>query len=188
LARLTYRPSRAIQLYGQFRQEVREKNYRNEDDTNPSNFNKITPYTRRNYQLNCDYKAEEIVSLRARVQFSSYEHEAPKTQGYVLVQDVNLDFGKVRFSTRFALFDTDDYENRQYVYEKDVLYYFFIPAYYGRGFRNFYMIQIKAGKKIDIWAKWAYTKYRNQETIGSGLERIEGDLRNDIRIQMRINF
>lgn len=188
LARLTYRPSRSIQLYGQFRQEVREKNYRNEDDTNNSNFNRVSPYTRRNYQLNCDYKAEEIVSLRARVQFSSYEHEQAPTQGYVLVQDVNLDFGKVRFSTRFALFDTDDYENRQYVYEKDVLYYFFIPAYYGRGFRNFYMIQLKAGKKIDIWAKWAYTKYRNQETIGSGLERIEGDLRNDIRIQMRITF
>lgn len=184
LARLTYRPSRSIQLYGQFRQEVREKNYR--DDT--SNFNTITPYTRRNYQLNCDYKAEEIVSLRARVQFSSYEHEAPKTQGYVLVQDVNLDFGKVRFSTRFALFDTDDYDNRQYVYEKDVLYYFFIPAYYGRGFRNFYMVQLKAGKNIDIWAKWAYTKYRNQETIGSGLEQINGDLRNDIRIQMRVKF
>ncbi len=185
LARLTYRPSRSIQIYGQFRQEVREKNYT--DDNNP-NFSTISPYTRRNYQLNCDYKAEEIVSLRARVQFSSYEHEAPKTQGYVLVQDINLDFGKVRFSTRFALFDTDDYDNRQYVYEKDVLYYFFIPAYYGRGFRNFYMVQLKAGKNIDIWAKWAYTKYRNQETIGSGLERIDGGLRNDIRIQMRITF
>ncbi len=180
LARLTYRPSRSIQLYGQFRQEVRERNVRRENDNANSNFNKISPYTRRNYQLNCDYKAEEIVSLRARVQFSSYEHEAQKTHGLVLVQDVNLDFGKVRFSTRFALFDTDDYENRQYVYEKDVLYYFFIPAYYGRGFRNFYMVQVKAGKKIDIWAKWAYTKYGNQETIGSGLERIEGDLRNDI--------
>ena len=105
-----------------------------------------------------------------------------------MVQDVNLDFGKVRFSTRFALFDTDDYDNRQYVYEKDVLYYFFIPAYYGRGFRNFYMVQLKAGKNIDIWAKWAYTKYRNQETIGSGLEQINGDLRNDIRIQMRVKF
>ncbi|WP_291727199.1 hypothetical protein [Bernardetia sp.] len=188
LARLTYRPSRSIQLYGQFRQEVREKNYRNEDDDNVSNFNTVRPYTRRNYQLNCDYKAEEIVSLRARVQFSSYEHVTNPTQGYVIVQDVNLDFGKVRFSTRFALFDTDDYENRQYVYEKDVLYYFFIPAYYGRGFRNFYMVQLKAGKKIDIWAKWAYTKYRDQETIGSGLEQINGDLRNDIRIQMRLKF
>lgn len=185
LARLTFRPSRSIQLYGQFRQEVREKNYTN--DNNP-NFNTISPYTRRNYQLNCDYKAEEIVSLRAKVQFSSYEHEAAPTQGYVIVQDVNLDFGKVRFSTRFALFDTDDYDNRQYVYEKDVLYYFFIPAYYGRGFRNFYMVQFKAGKKIDIWAKWAYTKYRNQENIGSGLEQINGDLRNDIRIQMRVKF
>jgi hypothetical protein len=188
LARLTYRPSRAIQLYGQFRQEVRDRNFRDDNDNTGSNFNKVTPYTRRNYQLNCNYKAEEIVSLRARVQFSSYEHEAAPTQGYVVVQDVNLDFGKVRFSTRFALFDTDDYDNRQYVYEKDVLYYFFIPAYYGRGFRNFYMVQFKAGKKIDIWAKWAYTKYRNQESIGSGLERIDGDLRNDIRIQMRLKF
>ncbi len=184
LARLTYRPSRSIQLYAQIREEVRDRNFRGEND----NFNRVSAFTRRNYQLNCDYKAEEIVSLRARVQFSSYEHEAAPTQGLVLVQDINLDFGNVRFSTRFALFDTDDYENRQYVYEKDVLYYFFIPAYYGRGFRNFYMVQFKVGKKIDIWAKWAYTKYRDQETIGSGLERIDGDLRNDIRIQMRIKF
>jgi len=184
LARLTHKPSRKITMYAHFRQEVREKNWQTDGLT----LNAVRPYRRRNYQFNVNFRAEEYLSLRSRVQFSTYEHNEEFSDGYAIIQDVNFDLGKVRLSTRFALFQTDDYENRQYAYEKDVLYVFYIPAYFGQGFRNMYLLQLRPTKKLDIWVKYAFTKYRNQETISSGLEQIEGDLKTDVRVQLRYKF
>jgi hypothetical protein len=151
-------------------------------------FNQILPYTKRNFQINCDFRAEKILHLRSRVQFSTYEQNKLTTSGFAVIQDVNFDFGKLRFGTRFAIFDTDDYDNRQYTFEKDVLFVFYIPAYYGKGFRNYYLIQYKIGKNIDVWLKYAFTRYRDVRQISAGYEAIDGNLKTDIRIQLRYMF
>ncbi len=185
LSRITYKPSKTISLYVNYRQEVRERNWRESD----LNMNISEPYKRQNVQINCDYKAEKIITLRSRVQFSSFQHhQSPTTTGFAIIQDATFDLRYFKLSTRFALFDTEDYENRQYVYEKDVLYLFYVPAYYGRGFRNYYLVQFNIGKKCDLWVKYAYTKYRNQDIISSGLEAIRGDLKTDLRVQLMYKF
>ncbi|WP_255594032.1 hypothetical protein [Pontibacter sp. HSC-14F20] len=43
-------------------------------------------------------------------------------------------------------------------------------------------------RRMDVWVKYALTHYRNQRTIGSGLETIEGPRRSDIRVQTRYRF
>ncbi|MGF1533521.1 MAG: ComEA family DNA-binding protein [Bernardetiaceae bacterium] len=182
LAQLMHSPSRRVSMYGRFRQESRAENIRREDQ----NMNEVLPYIRRNYLFNIDYKAEKIITLRARVQFSTFKHgENPQTAGYAIIQDAYFDWGKFRFSTRFAIFDTDDFQNRQYAYEKDVLYVFLIPALNGRGYRNYYLVQFRPHRRWDIWIKYSYTRYRNQDRISSGLETISGNLRSDIRLQVR---
>ncbi|MCC5943452.1 MAG: helix-hairpin-helix domain-containing protein [Bernardetiaceae bacterium] len=185
LARVTYRPSRKVRMFAQMREEVRERNWR-PDEGQP--MNSVIPYRRRNYQMVASFQAERIISLQSRFQFSSYQIAGVTTRGYAIAQDANFDFNKFRLSTRFALFQTDDFENRQYVYERDVLYYFFIPALNGEGFRNFYMIQFRPTRTIDIWIKYAFTYYLRQDTIGSGLDLIEGNRRTDVRAQVRYKF
>ncbi|TAF32874.1 MAG: hypothetical protein EAZ57_06005 [Cytophagales bacterium] len=185
LTRITYKPSKTITLYVNYRQEVRERNWRSPE----LNMNISQPYRRQNLQINCDYKAEKVISLRSRVQLSSFQHhQTAQTKGFAIVQDITFDLRLVKLSTRFALFDTEDYENRQYVYEKDVLYLFYVPAYYGRGFRNYYLAQFNIGKRCDLWVKYAYTKYRNQDIISSGLEAIRGDTKSDVRVQLLYKF
>lgn len=181
LVQLMHRPTRRISMYARFRQESREENTRDES----RNMNRVLPYFRRNYLFNVDFKAEQLLTLRARVQFSTYRHAGSMTRGYAIIQDAYFDWKTFRFSTRFALFDTDDFENRQYAYEKDVLYVFLIPALNGRGFRNYYMVQFRPHRRWDIWLKYAYTRYRDRQRIGTGLETIEGNLRSDIRLQVR---
>ena len=102
--------------------------------------------------------------------------------------DVACNLGRVTVAARYALFDTDDYDNRLYVYERDAWLSFTFPAYYGRGARNYVLVQYRLSAKIDVWLRWSHTRYNNQGEIGSGGDTITGDTRNDIKLQARIRF
>jgi len=105
-----------------------------------------------------------------------------------LIQDINFDFGRFRLSTRYSIFDTDNFENRQYVYEKDVLYAFSIPAYQYTGSRSYALLQYKFSKKLQIWARYAQFKYIDRFTVGTGNEEIEGDTKSEVKVQMMVRF
>jgi hypothetical protein len=144
--------------------------------------------TKQNYWINCDYSANARLSLRTRAQFSSYSIEGKTTYGNVLLQDVSYELGRLSFTGRYALFDTDDYDNRIYVYERDAWLAFTFPSYYGKGVRQYLMLQYKLNKQIDIWLRWGQTHYSNTTTVGSGGEMITGDTRNDVKFQARIRL
>ncbi len=185
LVRLTHQPNRKVAIYAQLRQETKGRNLRD----NTTMMDVVVPSVRRNFQLNADFKAEQVITTRSRIQWSSFQQEGGKmTQGLVIAQDIVLDFKLVKISSRFALFDTDDFENRQYIFEKDVLYSFSIPAYNGRGFRNYYMAQFNIGRKTDLWLRYAFTELRSQNVFGSGLDRIEGNRRSEFKVQLRRVF
>ena len=186
LARLTYRPTKKITMYGQLRTEHKERNV--PDNTTPVDY--TSPTLRRSYLLNVDYAAPTVLSLRSRLQFSTYEQQEsnPQTKGYLIWQDVNLDFGRWRLSTRYAIFDTDDYYTRQYAFERDVLYAFSIPVLSGQGTRVYGLVQFRVNRHITLWAKYAVTNYRNINTVGSGLEEVNKPRRSEVRVQMRYKF
>jgi len=184
LTRLTYKPSKTISLYIQYREEKKEKN----QSDNHTNIDFIVPSLKRNYLLNMDYVSSEFLSLRSRVQFSNYRQSNSPTFGYAIMQDINLNFGKIKFSSRFALFETDDYDNRQYTDEKDVLYSFSLPAYYGKGIRMYLLTQIRLSSKTDVWLRIARTNYLDEKSISSGTEEIIGSVKTDVKMQMRYTF
>lgn len=183
LLRATWKISRKIQLYGQFRIEEKERNVPN----NSTNTDILSSATRQQFLFNVRFNAERIVSLQTRWQFSNYQQEE-YSEGMALMQDINFDFGRVRLSGRVALFDTDDFQNRQYAYEKDVLYAFSFPAYSGVGTRQYFLLRYKPNKKLDFWVKYAIFRYTDRDVISSGNEQIEGNKREDVRCQMRIKF
>ncbi len=119
---------------------------------------------------------------------SQYQHAQPWETGYYIGQEGIFSFGKTVLSARYALFDTDDYDTRQYVTERDVLSAFSVPAFFGTGTRVYLVAQQAISGKLDAWLKIAHTQYRHQETIASGLEEIEGPARTDIRCQLRYRF
>lgn len=185
LTRASYKFSRQIQLFGQYREEVKQKNLTN----NVSNIDFLVNTTRRNYVINLNYRMPKVLTLGSRLQMSSYqEGDAPTTTGYALVQDIGFRTGKFTIDVRFSLFDTQDFNNRQYVYEKDVLWAFSIPAYSGVGFRNYAVVRYRLSRKIDIWLRYAQFSYRNQQTVGSGLEEVQGSIRSEVKAQVRLRF
>ncbi|MCU0446993.1 MAG: helix-hairpin-helix domain-containing protein [Microscillaceae bacterium] len=186
LGRINYQISKKIGLYAQIRQEVKDRNVSSEQSSTV--LREIRAGSKYNYLLNLDYQAEKILRLRSRVQFSSFNFNGRLTQGYALVQDLGLDFGKLSFDARWAVFDTDDFDNRQYIYEKDVLWYFSIPAYSGQGIRNYMLVQYQFSQRLSFWLRWARFTYNNQPTISSGSEQIVGNQRTEVRVQMRVRL
>ncbi|WP_299756662.1 helix-hairpin-helix domain-containing protein [uncultured Pontibacter sp.] len=184
LLRLYYRPNRQSSLYAQMRYESKGRNR----SGNTSAIDYVAQAERRNYLLYFETSPSKTINLKSRVQFSSYEQESPQQTGYFISQDVNFTFDKIRLSTRYALFDTDSYDTRQYAYERDVLYAFSIPAFSGKGTRFYTLLQLRPFRDLDVWVKYGLTHYRNQDAIGSGLELIEGPRRSDVKVQVRYKF
>lgn len=186
LARLTFTPSRTISAFIQYRDENKQRNLSN----NATYEDVLVNTQRQNWVFQADAKANSTISFRTRIQGSFWKQEkgAPFTSGMAISQDLNFDFGKLKLSNRFSIFDTDDYNNRQYLYEKNVLYAFSIPSLYGRGVRYYVLITYKATRKIDLWFRWAQTVQRDAKTLGSGLDEINGNTRTDVVAQIRYKF
>lgn len=183
LSRLTFTPSRTVAVFVQYRNENKLRNLR--DNTTKSDI--LVDTRRENWVIQADAKATKWLSIRTRVQGSRWQQaKGPEpTYGIAISQDLNFDFGKFAISNRFSLFETDDFENRQYLYEKNVLYAFSIPALNGRGTRVYSLIQYSPTRKIDLWFRIARTLQKDAKTIGSTLEEIQGNKRTDVVVQLR---
>jgi hypothetical protein len=105
-----------------------------------------------------------------------------------LIQDLNLRFKKFKISTRAAIFDTDDFVNRQYVYEKDVLYAFSFPAYNGRGLRNYFLFQYQVFRNLTTWLRISRFNFADRNSVGSGQNEIDGSRRTDVKFMIRLKL
>ena len=181
LVRLHYNPGRRVRLYGQFRREVKEINTTNAE----TNQTIVAPGTKTQFVTNLEFTASSQLRLKSRVQYSDFELDGTRTNGYAFIQDAVYSINDWTFSGRMALFDTEGNENRQYAYERDVLYAFSIPAYSGRGIRNYLLVQYRLSRKIDIWARVARSTFYDRNQVGTGLETIEGDRRTEVKFQVR---
>ncbi|NOT76841.1 MAG: hypothetical protein HOP08_18100 [Cyclobacteriaceae bacterium] len=163
-----------------------ESKIRNLSDETTLYFNDLG--IKRNYWINCDYVAPPYFTFKTRAQFSTFEFNGHSTQGMALIQDLNFTLNRWSLGLRYALFDTDDYDNRLYVYEKNVWLAYSFPAYYGVGVRNYVLLQYSLSKNTDLWLRWSHIRYINQAEIGSGNETVAGNTGNDIKFQIRVRF
>ncbi len=189
LARWTYKPLRSVTMFAHFRQENKDRTFQPEG----SNLNVLETGKRRNYVFNIDYKLNRFLSLKTRAQGSDFRLGGVRTKGFAILQDINLAFWKMKLSGRVAIFDTDDGENRQYLYEKNALYLFSILGLSDTGTRRYLLLQYNMNMKVSVWMRYAQTTIQGAEAlvegeIGSGLSVIEGNTRSELTIQTRIKL
>jgi hypothetical protein len=186
LSRISYSPSRNLMLFLQMREEEKSRNI-SEIQPFQSTYQLATGI-KRNFVFNLDYVLDKHWSIKSRVTASTFGFNGTLTRGYAISQDLNVDYQKWRISTRFALFDTEDYDNRQYLYERNVLWAFSIPAMNGQGMRYYILGQYRISPKLTFWARFARTTYTDRETIGSGLQQIDGNTQTETTFQLRYQF
>lgn len=113
------------------------------------------------------------------------------TYGITALQDVSYKFRNLplKLDFRIQFFDAQNYENRFYTYEKDILYAFSIPMYSGLGSRYYLNLQYEINDNISLWFKLAQTVYADdRETLSSGNEAIHGNRKTDVRLLIKWSF
>ncbi len=94
----------------------------------------------------------------------------------------------VNIETQAAYFDTDDYNSRIYINEKNLLYGFGYPMLYGQGVRYNLTANLKIGSFCNVDLKYALLNYADQATISSALQEIKGNTQQDLWLQLRFAF
>lgn len=186
LSRFTFRPSKAVLLFAQFREESKARNI--SQLPNAQSTYQLDQGKKWNYVINLDYRINSHWSIKSRVMGSRFHFNHNITTGYAISQDLNADFQKWRISSRFVLFDTNDFDNRQYIYERNVLWAFSIPALQGQGLRYYLLAQYRLSPKLTLWGRFSRTSYTDREQIGSGLQTIMGNRQTETVFQLRYQF
>lgn len=183
----SYKPNKQLEIYGRYREQLRQKNSRDSDGT----VTELEDVIQRNYRLNLSYAVSEIFTIKSRIEFVTIQRKSnTPEQGMILTQDILFKPKKMPFdlALRYALFDTDSYDSRIYTYENNALYVFAIPAYYYQGSRAYLMIRYSFLRHCDLWVRYGVFIYNNRSTISSGAEEITGSSKSDVTVQLRINF
>lgn len=186
LSRFSYKPNKKLTAFFQWREETKSRNLLSEEQTTSQY--RIASGKRKNFVWSLAYQPSQWWQFKSRVQQSSFEINGKKSNGFAIMQDITANMGSWKISGRIALFDTDDFENRQFLYERNVLWAFSIPSLYGQGYRYYLLGQYKVNQRITFWLRWAKTIYTNRETIASGLQEIRGNEITETTFQMRYQF
>lgn len=183
LLRGSYHPSRRVSLYGQVREESKAVN-----GAEMTTLYVVKQGLRRHMILHSNYGIGESITFRSRLQYNTYSVDGSTTEGIALIQDVAFQLGAFKFTGRHALFDSERYDNRLYVYEHDGWLAYSLPAYSGVGVRNYVLFEYKVHRQLTVWLRYARTRLIKPGEIGTGPDVIEGNTRNDVKFQARFEF
>ncbi|TKC10025.1 helix-hairpin-helix domain-containing protein [Pedobacter polaris] len=186
LGQLTYTPTKTFKAFLRYKSELKQQNT---DIEVPINY--LDDVKKETYRGDVSWRLNKSLSFQNRVEVSQFKKGNVKAEfGYMIYQDVDYspNLSKLSGNIRIAYFNTPSYNSRIYAYEDDVLYNFAFGMYSGNGFRTYVNIKYKLWKRLDIWARHALFLYRNVETVGSGLDEINGSKKNDVKIQIRYQF
>ena len=187
LAQVNWRPSKQVEIYGRVRHQDRARN----TDVDVDGIDPLVRVEQTNYRVNASYKVSESVSLRTRVETVDFQRgSSPLRHGFLLYQDVvhRPLSSPLELTLRFALFDTEGYDSRIYAYENDLIGVFSIPPYYGRGIRWYGMVRLSPLRRVDVWLRYGAFIFQDQTSISSGLQEINGNMRSDLKMQVRWIF
>jgi hypothetical protein len=183
LLHIDYQPSRQAQVYALFRRRSRSLNEKGGVLDFPLN------KPRQNLRLHAQMQVNKELTLKTRAELSWYDPAGMlPEEGLLIYTEGQYRRNRWQANARLQYFETDSYDSRIYAFESDVLYSFSIPAFSGKGARYYINVNYELGKHLKVWARWAQTFYQDRNSVGSGLDEIQGNRRSEIRIQAEVIF
>jgi hypothetical protein len=184
---LTYTHNRKLEVYARVRFETKAYNVPDE----AAAIDYVEMAKKSSLRMHFSYRPNDVWSFKTRGEFSWWNDGFdPLQTGFLFFQDINYNHPKGRFNlyARYAFFRTSSYDTRIYTYENDVLYSFSVPAFYGEGSRVVIGGKLHINRYVDIWLRFSQTFQTDRSTVGSGLDEINGNVRSDIKAQVRIKI
>lgn len=164
IMRFEYYKKRKYTFYIQYKNEIKSIN-----GVRESAVNKVIDKKTQRLRIHLSNKVSSSIELRNRIEFSHFSTPSKTSKGWLAFQDLILKPIGSNFSltTRFSIFDTDDFDSRIYTYENDILYEFRIPFSQNQGTRFYINTRYKASRKLSLEFRYARTHYNNRDEIGS---------------------
>lgn len=187
LAQLNYSPTRYVDMLFRVKYETKQRN----NSLTELGVHDITDYSVMRVRYHIAVDPGRGFMLKTRLEWSRYQlGDAGPENGFLMYQDFSYAFQRIplQLTARIALFNTDSYNTAIYAWEPDVLYAFSVPAYYDRGSKLVLVVKYSLGENLDFWLRVAQTQYSFKNSIGSGLDEIEGNFKTDINLQLRYSF
>jgi hypothetical protein len=186
LLQLVYKHNPRIHMNLRYKYKEKYKNLIQEDARETA----VIPYEQKRWRYQFDYRHEKGFGLKTQADYNVYTSASKSTTGWSITQTASIakPNSKFKFDGALAYFHAGDWNNRISIYEKNILYAFSFPNYYGEGFRFYSVIQWKINPSLTFYCKLASTHYLDRETISSGLEAIQGRDKTDILGLIKYKF
>ena len=184
LAQVTFTPNRQVEIYTRFKTETKQANQ--SDNTTVTNF--LVNLPKQNWRTQISYKLNTSFTIRNRVELLWFDNNGVnKANGFLTFFDFMYKpmLKPLSAVLRLQYFETDDYNSRIYAYENDILYGYSIPGFFDKGFRYYLNLNYDLTRNVSVWFRLAQTVYRDQFTVGSGLDEIQGNRRTEVKVQIR---
>jgi hypothetical protein len=172
-----------VSIRYRFRQ--REKNVTEEHEVS------VKPVDRHRIRLQITHKSSDLMTLRTTIEGNVYdEHLSSAERGWVVSQNAGWKNpnSPVQIDAYASYFNTTDYDSRIYSNEKNLLYSFSMPSFYGEGVRLSAVLRYNFTPRLYLSVKAAWTYYYDRDTIGTDTEEIEGKNKTDLYAQLRWTF
>ncbi|HOZ69726.1 MAG TPA: helix-hairpin-helix domain-containing protein [Chitinophagaceae bacterium] len=184
---LSYSPNRETLLYTRYRRETKTGN--EAGDTAILHVTGLI--ARESWRTQLNYKVSAMWTFRSRVELVWYNRGGVEAEsGFLGLLDLLYKPLMKPWSggLRLQYGETDGYNSRIYAYENDVLYNYSIPAFSGKGFRYYINVQLDAGDRLTIWAKWAQTLFLEKKYATDEGEGSVGKAGSLFKLQLRYIF
>ena len=187
LFQIDFATQRNIAMFWRFKYEEKQSNFSGTGAIMPV----IVPIQKTSLRYNLTYSFGNFSFKNVLEGNLARQADAPWAYGIIASQDVSYAFSTIplKIDLRYQFFDALNYENRFYSFEKDVLYAFSIPMYFGLGSRYYLNLQYDLSKRLSLWFKIAQTVYADErESMSSGNETILGNRKTDMRFLLKWDF
>ena len=186
MVQATFTPNGKSTWMVKYRVKTKEKDYKNGDEGIVLQYN-----TRQTLKLQHSCSVGKGWTFRTTVNgclISFGGNDAEK--GFAIGENIRWagKSGKLKLDVGLCYFNTDSYNARVFAYEPSVLYSFGLMSFFHRGIRGIVMANWQICKGLSLTAKLGTTCYSNQDTIGTGTEKITTSHKEDLQLMARWKF
>ncbi len=133
------------------------------------------------------FLAQNIRS-NTRIEMRSFNSTDPFI-GYLFYQEIVGDIKNTRLRAYFRVsyFNSEDFRTTLYAREDDLPYTYNLAQFNREGIKYYVMLKYSL-KKLNFYLRWAHVNYVNVESLGSGNDLIEGNIRSEIKFMLAMKL
>ncbi len=183
--RLTYHPRLPLNIEVHYRFKKRDR-----DASGTQGATTLITQQHR-LRLKANYLLNQLFQFRTTVDYNQFTEVGAKTShGFRMTQSLAINMKRIPLHLYFQMsyFNTGDYDSRVYITERQMLYAFYTPSFYGHGGRWMAYARCDFNKQWMAMIKMAQTIYFDRAMIGSGHDLISSYQKADVQMLLCVKF